>query len=116
MKAYPVELRQRVLDALDRGMSRPAVVSTFQVSDGSIKRWLKLRREHVTLVARRPSGRPAILTSSNDDALRQLVQAAPDATLAEYTAQWNAVHNTPVSQWTLGRALRRLGVTRKKRA
>jgi transposase len=86
MKPYAVELRQRVLDALERSMSRKEVVTTFQVSDGSIKRWLKLRRERHTL-APRPSGRPATFTPHDDDALRDLVHATPNAILAEHTAQ-----------------------------
>jgi transposase len=44
MKPYSIDLRQRVLDALDAGMSRVDAVRIFQVSLGSIKRWLRLRR------------------------------------------------------------------------
>ncbi len=115
MKAYSVDLRQRVLDALKRGMSRKDAVMTFQVSEGSIKRWLTLQREHKPLAGRTPPGRPATITPSRDAVVRRLVAATPDATLAEYTAQWNALHDTPISQWTLGRAIRRLHLTRKKR-
>lgn len=116
MKAYSVDLRQRVLDALKRGMSRKDVIKTFAVSEGSIKRWIKLQRERNTLAARRPSGRRAIIKPQDDGVVRRLVAATPDATLQEYTEQWNELHDKPLSQWTLGRAIRRLQLTRKKRA
>ena len=115
MKAYSVDLRQRVLDALERGMARKDAITTFAVSEGSIKRWLKLRRDRNTLEASKPTGRPATLKARDDDVVRRLVNATPDATLAEYTHQWNELHTTSISHWTLGRAIRRLDLTRKKR-
>ena len=115
MKAYSVDLRQRVLDALERGMPRTEVIRTFEVSEGSIKRWLVLRRTGMPLAARSPSGRPATFTPSADAVVRRLVETSPDATLPDYTEQWNALHDKPVSQWTLGRAIRRLGLARQNR-
>ena len=115
MKAYSVDLRQRVLDALERGMPRSEVVTTFQVSDGSIKRWLKRQRDHSSLEPTKPSGRPRTLKPSDDTSVRRLLELTPDATLAEHTEQWNELHDTPISHWTFGRAARRLGFTRKKR-
>lgn len=116
MKPYSVDLRQRVLDALARGMSRKEVITTFVVSEGSIKRWLKLQRDYNTLVARRPSGRPRIIKAQDEEGVRRLVEQTNDATFGEYTEQWNQLHDTPISHWTIGRAIRRLGLTRKKKA
>jgi transposase len=45
VKPYSVDLRERVLAALDRGMSRSEVVTTFQVSLASLKRWHAARRD-----------------------------------------------------------------------
>ncbi len=114
MKAYSVDLRERVLAAIDRGMSRASVVETFQVSEGSIKRWLRARRERGELSALRPPGRPATIRPEQDAALRAQVAAHPDATLAEHAEQWNSEHGTTLSQWALGRAIRSRRLTRKK--
>lgn len=46
--------------------------------------------------------------------LRKQVAACPDATIAEHTEQWNASHSTCFSPSTVGRAIRRLALTRKK--
>ena len=114
MKAYSVDLREWVLAALDRGMSRTTVVATFQVSEGSIKRWLRARRATGLLTPRRPPGRPATIGSAQTPALQAQVEQHPDATLAEHAAHWNADNGTTLSQWSLGRAIRALGWSRKK--
>src|SRR5688500_5277040 len=115
MKPYSVDLRERVLAALDRGMPRAAVVTTFQVSLASLKRWYAARRATGDVSPRPPTGGPArAIPPGHDQDLRAQVLAAPDATLAEQAARWNATHGTSLSQWTVGRAIRRLGLPRKK--
>lgn len=115
MKAYSVDLRERVLDAIERGMARPQAVTTFAVSEGSIKRWQKLRREGKSLAPRRRPGQQPSIKAADAAVVRRLVQATPDATLQEYADEWNALHDKPLSRWTIGRAMRRLKLTRKKR-
>ena len=115
MKPYSVDLRERVLAALDRGMPRAEVVTTFQVSLASLKRWRAARRDTGDLTPRPPTGGPArSITPTHDPDLRAQVLATPDATVAEHAARWNATHGTSLSQWTVGRAIRRLGLPRKK--
>jgi len=115
MQPYSTDLRVRVLDALDAGMSRREAVRIFQVSSGSIKRWLRLRRTRGDLTPKRPSGRAPSITPDRYPLLRAQLEAAPDAARAAHAAQWNADHDTTLSAWTLGRAIRRLGWSRKKR-
>jgi transposase len=115
MKPYSVDLRERVLAALDRGMSRQEVVTLFQVSLASIKRWLVARRDTDNLAPRPATGGPTpTITLAQHDLLRAQVTAFPDATLAEHATRWNTTHATWLSQWSLGRAIRRLGLPRKK--
>lgn len=115
MKPYSVDLRSRTLDALARGMPRAEVVATFQVSLASLKRWLKTRRETGDLAPRPATGGPDLTISSEQEGeLRAQVAATPDASLVDHAAQWNATHGTTLSASTLGRAIRRLGITRKK--
>ena len=116
MKAYSLDLRTRVLAAIDGGMSRADAVRTFQVSLGSIKRWLRLRQTSGALVPRSRKGKTATITDAQFPTLRFQLDHCPDASLAEHAARWNADHATTLSSWTLGRAIRRLGWSRKKRA
>ena len=113
--AYSLDLRERVVNALERGMKRSEAISTFAVSEGSLKRWHKLRREGKSLQPRRAGRKPQPIKPSDDAVVQRLVAATPDATLQEYADAWNELHDKPLSRWTIGRAIRRLKLTRKKR-
>lgn len=115
MKPYSTDLRTRVLAALDGGMPRAEAIRLFQVSQGSITRWRRLRRTTGTLTPGRPSGRPRTIPPRQEHLLRIQLDAAPDASLATHAAHWTDAHATPVSSWTMARAIRRLGWSRKKR-
>src|SRR3712207_1386047 len=115
MKAYSVDLRQRILAAVDRGMARTDVAATFGVSLATIKRLVALRRTQPNLTAQQPSGRRRTIGLEQLAALWAQLEANPDATIAMHAERWNAAQGTALSQWTVGRAIRRLGWTRKKR-
>lgn len=112
--SYSVDLRTRVLAAVDQGMCRRDVVATFQVSEGSIKRWLTRRRTGETLTPQVSSGRRARITPAQYPALVAQLEADPDATLAIHVQQWQACHGVVVSRWAMSRAIRAAGWTRKK--
>ncbi len=114
MKGYSVDLRQRVLAAVERGMPRQAGATTFGVSIGTIKRLLTKQRTGADLAPRAPSGRRRTIPPAQHAALQAQLDAQPDATFAQHAAMWNAAHGTSLSQWTLGRAIRRPNWTRKK--
>jgi transposase len=115
MRAYSLDLRERVLAALEGGMSRNLVSTTFKVSHSTIKRWLARRRSGQPLSAPRPSGRTPIFSDSDLAALHSRLQAAADASIAAHTQWWNHTHpERPVSPKTIERAIARLGWTRKK--
>lgn len=114
MKGYSVDLRQRVLAAVARGMPRQDVAHTFGVSMGTIKRLLSKQRQGIDLAPHAPPGRSATISPDQYAALHAQLEAYPDATFAQHATVWHAVHGTALSQWTLGRAIRRIGWTRKK--
>lgn len=114
MKAYSTDLRERVLAAHARGLSRRELIEMFQVSQGSITRWLRQQRLTGDLTPRTPPGRARSIPADQQAALRRQLEAAPDATLAAHAAQWAADYGTSLSTWTLARAIRRLGWSRKK--
>jgi len=115
MKAYSLDLRTRVLAAIDDGMSRTDAVRTFQVSLGSIKRWMRLRQTSGSLAPRPRKGKTASISAAQLPTLRFQLEQFPDASLAEHARRWHDDHTTSLSPWTLGRAIRRLGWSRKKR-
>jgi transposase len=115
MSGYSLDLRERVLAAVARGMPRQEVLTTFAISSGSLKRYLAKQRRGEDLRPGSPPGPQPTITPAYHAELEAQLTAHPDATIAQHAALWNAAHGTTLSQWTLGRAIRSLGWTRKKR-
>ncbi len=96
-------------------MPRREVVLTFSISLATIKRWLARRRTRPDVTPTPPPGRRRMIPAEQQTALWAQLAAHPDATIAWQTQRWNESQGMTVSQWTVGRAIRRLGWTYKKR-
>ena len=116
MKAYSIDLREKVVAAIDRGMTRAAAAAAFAVSLSTVKRWLRRRRQTGATRPRPIPGRPARLGATLDAGVEERLRAAPDATIAEHCAAWQEATGHAVSPSTMRRAVVRAGWTRKKRA
>jgi transposase len=112
MRAYSLDLRERVLTAVDTGMPRADVLTTFRISRGTLQRWLKRRADGLPLAGRTGPGRPAAIRGPALDRLHAQLEAQPAATLEEHTATWNTSH-PPVSRATMARSMARLKQTHK---
>ena len=113
MKAYSLDLRQRIVAATERGISQTEVAATFGVSLSTIKRLVARRCRNTTddLVANVPPGRRRAILPEQQAAVWAQLEANRDATLETHARLWNEAQGTSVSQWTVGRAIRRLGWT-----
>ena len=117
MNAYSLDLRLKVLDAIDRGIPRTEVVRTFGVSMPTIERYIG-RRRRTGEVAPKPSpGRtPSILATVEERrALWKQLEENEEATLERHCELWEEGGGTRVSVSTMSRAVRKLGWTFKKR-
>ncbi len=116
MKAYSVDLRRKVLAAVDRGVSRAEVAEMFAVSLSTIKRLLRRRELEPDdgLEPKRRPGRHRSIQPAQHEGLWRQLESHREATIEAHTALYNESHGTELSQWTVGRAIRRLGWTRKK--
>lgn len=104
----------RVLAACDRGMSRKEVSRLFGVSEPTIRRYLRLRRETGGVDPRPVPGPPARKGAALEAVLPSQVSRNPDLTLEEHRELFYDEHGTAVSTATLSRALKRLGLPLKK--
>jgi transposase len=110
MKAYSMDLRERVLAACDHGAGTAEVAETFSVSESWVRR-LKQRRRQAGRVGPTPQRHgPLPAAATHGGAIRAAVAAHPDATLREYRED----HGLPLSRSALARALVALGLPRKK--
>ena len=116
MKAYSLDLRQKVLRACDQQLgSQRAIAALFGVSQSFVEKLLH-RRRTTGAVAARPHGGGA-RPSCDAEALalvQRLVEAQSDVTLEELCAQLSQQRGLRVSRPTRSRMLQRLGWPRKK--
>src|ERR1051325_11383284 len=82
MRAYSMDLRERVLADSDAGMGATAVAAKYRVSESLVRR-LKQPREATGETAPRPSGRRPSTWAPHAEAIRAAVRDDPDATLRE---------------------------------
>ena len=112
MKAYSIDLRQRVIVAHDAGEgTHQQVAVRFKVSVSWVRKILRQRRLTGSIAAKpRGGGRARVIDGEAAGRLRQAVAANDDATLVEL-AQAAGVRASPSMVY---RALKALGITRKK--
>jgi transposase len=110
MKAYSIDLRERVLRDVDGGMKTSAVAAKYSVSPAWVRRLKQRRAATGEIAPRKQRHGKETAWVAHTEAIRQAVRQAPDATLDEYRQRFNL----PMSRATLARALIVLGLTRKK--
>ena len=109
------DLRDRVVAAIDGGMSCRAAAARFGVSASSAIRWRQLALEHGQAVARPRGGdRHSGKIEAHGVFIRELIAEQGDMTLAEVQARL-AERGTSVGIGTVHRFFERHGITRKKR-
>jgi transposase len=112
MVAYSMDLRERVVAACDEGTdTRAAIAERFSVSESWIRRLLQRRRQTGSIAPRpRGGGQPPAFGTEAAERLRRALAADPDATLEELARASGVACSTSA----VDRALKRLGITRKK--
>ena len=116
-KAYSVDLRLRVLGAVDGGMSKMAAHKLFGVSRSTIDDWLQLRAETGAVLGKpRQERRPPRALAGS--AFSEFATMQQGATLGQMALAWQRQHGQQFSAMSFSRALANLGAkgwTRKKR-
>ena len=104
----------RVLAAVDRGMPRKEVAGVFGVSEPTIRRYLRLRRETGGVEPKPVPGPPAEKGAALEAALPAQAGSNPDLTLEEHRGLFEEHSGLGVSTATMSRAFARLGLPLKK--
>jgi len=107
MQAYSVDLRQRIVEAYENGEgTQKEIAQLFGVSLSWFESLLRQWRQTGSV----GGGRQAKFTGKKLERLKTLVEKNPDATLEELLRK-SRVRGSIMSVF---RALKRLGITRKK--
>lgn len=112
------DLRRRILDAYDRRDSMmEQIADRFDVSVSTVKKLVRQRRQTGSISALPHAGGPAPRFTPQHLALLEAeIEKTPDATQAELAERVHAAGAPLVSCATIGRAVAKLALTRKKRA
>jgi len=116
MAAYSLDLRERIVEAVERQVgSKRKIAALFGVHESFIYKLLRQKRERGD-IAPLPhgGGAQAKLSEEQRQGLPALIAAMPDATLAELRGQLKKTTRVAVSLSTVCRGLQALGLSRKK--
>jgi transposase len=114
MKAYSLDLREKIVAAVRRGMSKAQAARTFGVGATSVKRYVKLAEEGKPLRPGKAPGSKAKLGGSAMKLLEEDLHRHPAITYQERANLLCDLLGVRVSKSTICRMVRRLGYTRKK--
>jgi len=82
-RAYSLDLRQRLIDAVEAGSSARAAAKRLQVSASTAVKWVPRKRETGSVEAMPMHGHPPAKLLSHKERLLRLVADEPDLTLKQ---------------------------------
>lgn len=108
--AYSLDLRQKVLAAIDRGQKKSHVSRMFNISRNTLDLWLKRRHQTGSVAPIQDYRRGPAPKIEDLDAFRDFAQAHGHLTQQQMAQLWPQ----PLTNRTIGKALKRINFTRKK--
>jgi transposase len=114
MNAYSEDLREKIIEALGRGMGKSEAARTFSVSLSSVKRYAKLAEEGRSLTPKKRPGSKPKLDERASKMLEEDIKERPFITLQQRCEYLRTIASLEVSRSTVCRAIERMNATRKK--
>ena len=116
-----LDLRQRVIDAINGGLSCRAAAARFGIAPSAAVKWRRLWRETGSVAPRRQGGERLLgrlgqtgRIEAVGGAILGMVEATPDLTLAEIAGRLEREHGARFAASTVHRFFRRRGWSFKK--
>ncbi|MDJ0679340.1 MAG: transposase [Xenococcaceae cyanobacterium MO_167.B52] len=116
MRAYSLDLRERIIASREEGTSIRKLAKQFKVSRGMVWNLIKLRQETGNIVPKPATGGKQSQLAGKEAELAAMVQQYPDYTLEEYCEYWDEHTGVRVSASTMCRELQKQRWTIKKNA
>ncbi len=109
------DLRRRIVRAVEGGSSIRRAAARYEVSPSAAVKLMRRLRETGSIAPARIGGHRRPVLEPHADVVRALVEAKTDITLAEIRAELHERGIVVHALSTIHHALRRIGLTRKKR-
>jgi transposase len=114
MKAYSLDLREKIVESVKKGVSKSETARRFGVHRATVKRYCKRLDEHDTLQPRKAPGKAPKLEEKARKLLLEDLRERPWATHSQRAEFLFAMLGVRVSEATVCRAVGRLCRSRKK--
>ncbi len=113
--SFSVDLRNRVIAAIDNAMHIDEAVKIFRVSRRVIYEWLELRRKTGSIEPKTgyQKGHSHKITDWN--IFKIFVENNKHCTVKVMVVEWEKSNNNTISESTMERALKKIGYTSKKK-
>ena len=116
MRAYSLNLRERIIAAHLEGISIRKIAKQYKVNKGTVSNLIKLRRETGQIKPKPVRGGKQSQLAANQKELAEMVEKYSDYTLEEYCEYWDEKTGVRVSTRNMCRQLKKLKLTIKKNA
>ena len=113
MKPYSKDLRLRIVQSVQDGMSKSAAARVFGVSLSSVKRYVRIVNRGASLEPRKGGGRPPKTNETMKKLLEEDVKECPAATVHDRRLFLHSVTGDSLSVSTIKRLLKRMGFSQK---
>ncbi len=114
MKAYSVDLRRKIVEAVSTGTPKAQAARAFGVGLSTVKRYASRAERGEGLTPRKPPGKQRKANATAERLLERDLEERPTATLSQRRELLAGVAGIEVSDSTVSRTLRRMGFSRKK--
>jgi transposase len=114
MNGYSEDLREKIVAAVGRGISKSQAAHNFGVSLSSVKRYVKKADHGESLAPKKSPGSAPKLDEKASKLLEADLKQRPFAALQERRDYIHALTGLSVSRSTICRAIARIGSSRKK--
>lgn len=114
MRGFSLDLRERIVKAVEAGESKPKVAKRFGVDLSTVKRYMR-RKKAGKLEASKPPGLPSRLDSKGAEVLKKQVEEHNDWTLEQHAQAFSASTGIPAKKSVIGKYFKQLKITRKKK-
>jgi transposase len=114
MSAYSLDLREKIVESVKKGVSKTETARRFGVDRATVKRFCKQLDERGTLEPRKAPGKRPKLDEKATMLLAKDLEERPWATHSQRAEFWFALSGVRVSEATVCRAVGRLRRSRKK--
>ena len=114
-RAYSSDLRERVIEAIDGGLSTHKAAERFGIGVATAVRWHRAWRDHGEREARKQGPKGGGKLDAHEVFILGLVEEQPDITLVEIGEQLVGERSISAVPSTIWLFLERRGITFKKR-